>query len=290
MVQLLESDLRTREVLEWRGVHLLHFAGSSCSQKTRIVLGLKRIEWQSHPVDLRAQENMEPWFLGINPRGLVPVLVHDGAVHIESNDIIRYIDRTFPGPRLVPPGREPDIARLLHEEDDLHLDLRTVTMRFVFPPRMAVRPPEKLARYAAGGSGTVGGKPDARRPVEIAFWNDLAAHGIDDARGRTAVLRFKSHFAAFDRRLAREPYLFGEALTLLDVAWFVYANRLVLAGYPLAALHPNLGAWFERLMARPEFAREVAPTPAMREAIGQYRIEQVESGRSLVQVLTGRPC
>ena len=30
-----------------------------------------------------AKSAFQPWFLGINPRGLVPVLVDDGAVHIE---------------------------------------------------------------------------------------------------------------------------------------------------------------------------------------------------------------
>jgi glutathione S-transferase len=34
--------------------------------------------------------------MGINPRGLVPCLVHDGEVHIESNDIILYLERAFP--------------------------------------------------------------------------------------------------------------------------------------------------------------------------------------------------
>src|SRR5580704_13795250 len=89
MVQLADGDIKTREVLGWKGVHVLHFMGSSCSQKLRIFLNLKGIPWQSHPIDLPAYENMQPWFLGINPRGLVPVLVHDGAVHIESNDIIQ---------------------------------------------------------------------------------------------------------------------------------------------------------------------------------------------------------
>ncbi len=75
MVQLVDSDIKTREVLGWKGIHVLHFAGSSCSQKLRVFLNLKGIEWQSHPVDLPNYENMQPWFLGINPRGLVPVLV-----------------------------------------------------------------------------------------------------------------------------------------------------------------------------------------------------------------------
>ena len=29
MVQLVESDIKTREVLDWKGVHVLHFMGSS---------------------------------------------------------------------------------------------------------------------------------------------------------------------------------------------------------------------------------------------------------------------
>ena len=104
MVQLVESDIKTREVLDWKGLHVLHFMGSSCSQKLRVFLNLKGIPWESHHVDLTANENFRPWFLGINPRGLVPVLVHDGAVHIESNDIIAYLEKTFPQPRSFPKG------------------------------------------------------------------------------------------------------------------------------------------------------------------------------------------
>ena len=48
MVQLVDSDIRTREVLDWKGVHVLHYMGSSCSQKLRIFLNLKGIPWQSH--------------------------------------------------------------------------------------------------------------------------------------------------------------------------------------------------------------------------------------------------
>jgi len=131
MVQLVDSDIKTREVLGWKGVHVLHFAGSSCSQKLRIFLNLKGMPWESHPIDLPGNENMQPWFLGINPRGLVPVLVHDGAVQIESNDIIQYLEERFPAPRLIPAGHENEVAALLKHEDDLHLDLRTLE-RFPF--------------------------------------------------------------------------------------------------------------------------------------------------------------
>lgn len=44
MVQLVDSDIKSREVLGWKGVHVLHYSGSSCSQKLRIFLNLKGIE------------------------------------------------------------------------------------------------------------------------------------------------------------------------------------------------------------------------------------------------------
>lgn len=121
-------------MLDWKGVHVLHYAGSSCSQKLPIFLNLKGIPWESNPIDLHGNENFRPWFLGINPRGLVPVLVHDGAVHIESNGIIIYLEQTSPTPRLIPTGFENEIAGLLRHEDELHLDLRTLSFRLVFNP------------------------------------------------------------------------------------------------------------------------------------------------------------
>ncbi len=60
MVQLFDGDIKTREVLHWKGVHVLHFMGSSCSQKLRIFLNLKNIPWESHIVDLFANENFQP--------------------------------------------------------------------------------------------------------------------------------------------------------------------------------------------------------------------------------------
>jgi Glutathione S-transferase, N-terminal domain len=149
MVQLLDSDIKTRKVLEWMGVHVLHFMGSSCSQKLRIFLNLRGIKWESHIVDLFTNENFQPWFLGINPRGLVPVLVHDGAVHIESNDIIQYLEKTFPTPKLIPAGHENEVAGLLKHEDDLDLDLRTLSFRFVLNPPSPPKPAAALDRYAA---------------------------------------------------------------------------------------------------------------------------------------------
>jgi hypothetical protein len=60
MVQLVEGDIMTREVLDWKGVHVLHFMGSSCSQKLRVFLNLKAIPWESHRVDLMVESVGSP--------------------------------------------------------------------------------------------------------------------------------------------------------------------------------------------------------------------------------------
>jgi glutathione S-transferase len=262
MVQLIDADIKTREVLDWRGVHVLHFAGSSCSQKLRIYLNLKGIAWESHPIDLPGNENFQPWFLGINPRGLVPVLVHDGVVHIESNDIIQHLEKAFPKPPLIPAGYEQGISALLRHEDELHLDLRTLSFRFVFAPPGPPKSAEALKSYAANGSGTVQGKADREKAIQIAFWQRAAEHGITDDQARASAQKFRVEFGDLERTLAKQPYMLGETLSVLDIAWFIYVYRLSIAGYPFARLHPHIAAWEDKLRARPEFAKEIAGTRA----------------------------
>ena len=76
-------------------------------------LYLKWVDWQEHEMNLVESATYTDWFLGINPCGLVPVLVWDGAVHIESNDILALLDQAFPGPRLIPASRDAEIMALL---------------------------------------------------------------------------------------------------------------------------------------------------------------------------------
>lgn len=102
MVELAASDVLTKEVLQWQGLHLFHFIGSSCSQKLRIYAGLKNIDLTLHHINLVKRENQTDWYMGINPRGLVPTLIDDGKVIIESNDIITYLEKKFPAPELIP--------------------------------------------------------------------------------------------------------------------------------------------------------------------------------------------
>ncbi len=207
----------------------------------------------------------------------MPVLVHDGAVHIESNDIIQHLEKTFPSPKLIPAGYENEVAALLRHEDDLHLDLRTSSFRFVFNPPGPPKPAAMLRKLC--------GKRHrhACRARETAKKTSRSSSGSAPQRkasptsaAKASAQKFRVEFDALDKRLAGAPYLMGEALSVLDIAWFIYAHRLSLGGYPLARLHPHVHAWKEKLGARPEFAKEIAmppeAKPASRRRIARTRL------------------
>lgn len=84
-------------------LELYHSHISTCSQKVRIALAEKGIDWVSRPVDLSKHENLTPAFLAINPNGVVPAFVHDGRPIYESTVMYEYLDERWPdAPRLAP--------------------------------------------------------------------------------------------------------------------------------------------------------------------------------------------
>jgi len=284
MVQLVDSDIETREVLDWKGLHLLHNPMAACSIKARIFLSVKGIDWTSHIVDIPGGKNYDEWFLGINPRGLIPVLVDNGAVHIESNDILLYLEDKCPEPRLIPAGGNSEMETLLKHENGLHFDLRTLVFRFFFAGNPPSKSPEALQRYNSTGSGTVRGEQDPQKAVQTEFWEAMASNGIPDEAARRSALKFRDAFTELEERLADNTFLLGDALSILDIAWFVYTNRLVLAGYPISTLHPRIDQWYERLLKRPEFANEVVVPDGFAAMLAKARSEQENAGETLSQI------
>jgi len=271
LVKLFEDDIKTKEVLSWQGLHLLHFNASSCSQKTRIVLNLKGIAWQSHPINLLMAENYDAWYLGINPRGLVPTLVHDGNVFIESNDIITYLDETYTEPKLLTKALRPAIQEQLELEDSLHMDLRTLTMRFVLPDFLA-RKPSKALKQSEDFDGTIGGIADNHSKKNTDFWRLQAEQGITERQAVESILKFQDAFNTLEDRLKESSYILGNRLTLADIGWFVYAQRLKATGYPLKRLHPNVSSWHTRLAMTKEFASEIREPIPLKVIRNLYKV------------------
>jgi glutathione S-transferase len=287
MVKLATSDIKTTEVLDWKGLHLFHFMGSSCSQKTRIALGAKGVEWESHHVDISKFENFTEWFMGINPRGLMPTLVHDGDVHIESNDIIEYVDGAFDGPKLYPtdPEEKAFMDASMKYEDDLHLCVRALTFRYFLPVEMMKKPDDAVDVYEAEGAETVGGEVDGRKAIEVDFWRKMNENnGITDAQVIDAVDQFLEAFGKLEERLEQHEYLLASGLSALDIAWWITVFRVTKLGFPTERF-PKLFAWYEKLLAREDFAREVAAPPEVMEMSKKHQAACEAEGKSMQQLM-----
>jgi hypothetical protein len=176
------------------------------------------------------------------------------------------------------------MRELLRHEDDLHLDLRTLTFRFTRPRGETPRSPEDLKNYREGGTGTVQGKKDPDREREITFWETVARDGITDQAVQNSATRFRVALSELDDSLTSNPFLFGKSLSVLDIAWFVYANRLVRCGYPLERLHPQVNTWFRSLRDRPEFASEIVVPPEVQKAVEENHRQQEERNTTLIDV------
>ena len=117
-------------------------------------------------MNLVRHENATSWFLGINPRGLVPVLVNDGAVYIESNDILEYLDQQIPSakPAFFPEEARAWVRESLALEQSLQTHLRTISMGFLLPRLLVKKSPKTLDTLENAGP------PDASRAKEVAWW------------------------------------------------------------------------------------------------------------------------
>ena len=254
-MKLDKSDIKTEEILDWKGIHLFHFSGSACSQKLRIFFNIKNINWNSHVINLIKQEQFSKWFLGINPRGLVPTLVHDGDVHIESNEIMAYLDDVYKDNKLFPIDLIDEINKDLAFEDSLHHDLRRLTFRYIIPHALGKKNPSTIDAKEQF-EGTIQGKADENKSKEILFWKSHYQNGITDDEIIESANKFKNIYEDFDKTLKNQKYLKGDKFTVVDLAWYVSTKRLAMAGIPIEK-YKNVQKWFSNLDNDENFKKEI---------------------------------
>ena len=281
-MKLLSSDIKTTEILDWKGVHLLNYQFSACSMKTRIYLNLKKIPFTSHQINLSAGENFSEWFQGINPRSLVPVLIHDGEVHIESNDILEYLEGCFKESPLIPENMEEKVKELLKFEDNLHVDIRNITFKFLVPRFLNKG---KSVQPKAKNKATLNGELDSMDDVNRNFWEHYEKYGITDEDASRSLIRFRTALEDLNDQLEDSPYILGAELSLVDIAWFIYATRIQHANYPLQRLHPNVSGWYERLYANVLFRKEVRRPLIMQFVLYVHSLILRLKGRSIEDFL-----
>ena len=83
-------------------LQLFGYWRSSASFRVRLVLQLKGLDYEQHPVNLRQGEQKEKAYRRVNPQGLVPFLVDDDVHLGQSVAIMEYLDETYPAYPLMP--------------------------------------------------------------------------------------------------------------------------------------------------------------------------------------------
>ncbi len=276
------QQIKTKEILDWKGLHLLNFRTSSCSQKLRIYLNLKKIDWTSHSVNLAAGKNYTEWFLGINPKGLIPVLVDNGHVEIESNDILMYLEKKFPQNPLIDELQEENMNTLLKDEDNLHEDIRNIAYRYMFGGlgKKSSKGLEVFKNYKSSNS-----ELDKLKMKEVEFYETYGEEGITDKAVKKSLVNFCERYEKFEDDLSNQKYLMGDKLSMLDLAWFIYSYRLYISGFPFRTLYPKVSTWFQDLYVRNEFYKEVND-PLILKLIRQYaKISTALRGKSILALM-----
>ncbi len=237
-------ETRREDIRALEGVHLFHFATSNCSQRVRFTLDEKGISWTSHHIDLLRCENATPDFIEINPKGVVPVLIHDGKTIIESNDIIGYVDEHFGGEALTPAGAidRHYLEDSLGRSSNFQSALKVLTHEFLFKPfrRMNER---QLDDYAKGT-----GNPELEN-----FMREFSSgEGFSREKIVSAVGEAEDILSTLETRLEAEPWLTGQKFGLADISWLVNLHRMSHMHYPFSA-YPRLDEWLKRTRARSAF-------------------------------------
>lgn len=268
----------SREALGHRGLHLYFASQSACASRVRLLLAEKGLAWTGHHLDLLKKENVDPAYFAINPRGLVPTLVDDGQVIIESADIMFYLEDKFPEPGFTSPNEDDRGAMIewVTRSASQHVAAVKTYAYIKSNARAAAKTPEQVELYYRL----------QRDPEMIAFHSrhdreDNPFTAQDEAR---AVATIENVLSGMERVIAANGWLAGPAYSLADMAWATAWRTWTLAGYPLAD-HPVACEWFERIEARPawrEIARLWADPPKSR--LIEFPARKIEAGRADVQI------
>ncbi len=236
---------------------LYNFDLSVCSMKTRLALEEKGLPWENRQVNiLAAHEQLEPWYIKLNGRAVVPTLVDGEEIVTDSARIIRHIASLGGGNELIPES-EDDQAKVDEWIDKANaLDLQVLSYRYhpsfeksemLLNARIALafqrkyENPELADRYEEAAKRVLGYKTGRVNDAKIQEIESLADEHIEELE---EALQGSSFIVDDDR------------YTLADVIWTVVLARMELLGLDSklgADTRPNVAAYYERMKERPSF-------------------------------------
>jgi glutathione S-transferase len=233
-------------------LELYHHGSSVCAAKVRLVLAEKGLQWHGHYVDILKGDQFDLAYMKLNPKAVVPTLVHDGHVIVESTVIAEYLDETFPEPPLKPaaPLARAQMRVWTKAVDELmHPACAEITFASCHRHIINRLPPDKFAYFL-----------ESTPPISVtASWHERKKEIVKlgfAAPGVAAKFRlYDSYLQKMEDALQHHAWLAGDRLSLADIGFSPYVNRLDMLG--MSAMwtrrRPRLTDWFERIKARPGF-------------------------------------
>jgi len=231
---------------------LFHNPISTCSQKVRWVFSEKGIDYTSREIDLLAGEQHADWYIKLNPKHVVPTLVHDDAVLCESSLIMMYLDDVGGADRLA-----PDDAYGAHQmrswmhliDHTIHNEAAIVT--FSLGPRRIINEQPAEVRDASISRIV---DPTAR-----AQRRSVLDHGVNAPEFQTAIKHFMKMLSDMDAALRKSAWLAGDGVTLADGAVLPYVLRLEHLGLDdMLIRHAAVSDWLARMKERGSFDDAIA--------------------------------
>ena len=257
-----------------QGLHLFHYDAAPCAQRVRFALGEKGLargreekfdattpaavkgeagKWVSRRISLPKKDHMTATYAQIHPNMVVPALVHDGALYLESMDIIEYLDDAFGGARLVPldgPVREATMRRV-EQAKVLHRSIRFVTFHWGLGRLAMLNSKERKQLAVLANQGDDGEQL-------VTFYDQYSTDNISDAIYLDHLNKLYAAFAELNTELEDgRQFLMSDELSIADPFWSMKILRLIECGYPVEEHHPRLYAWYQRMYNRPSFRNEV---------------------------------
>ena len=233
-------------------IELYHHGSSVCAAKVRLTLAEKGLEWKGHYIDILKGEQFDPAYLALNPKAVVPTLVHDGEPVLESTVICEYLDEVFPDPPLKPAGaRDRADMRLWTKAVDelLHPMCAEITFSASHRHTVARLGPEGVAKFL-----------ESTPPISVtAAWHDrkkvIVTQGFEAPGIAKSYLLYDGFLQKMEERLKTAPWLAGSSFSLADVALTPYVTRLDMLS--MSAMwterRPHLTEWFARIKLRPSY-------------------------------------
>jgi glutathione S-transferase len=228
---------------------LYDFGNSVCCQKVRITMRAKGLDWVSVKVDLFKAEQYRPEYLKLNPKGIVPTLVHDGKPVIESTLICEYLDDAFPQPPLKPadPWRQARMRLWSKMVDEgLFEGITEISFSAMFRERMRNLPQDiRETRFRNVG--------DPRRRDRFMSTYEL---GVRSPFVRHGIAAYERAFKHLEDTLDESgPWIIGASPTLADINLMPFVARLDYLGLLDLWINdrPRVAEWWARAREWPSF-------------------------------------